>query len=132
MNRVVKESPLSHHHLQWVGHLADYQPLLPDSNSMREFWSSLPVKWHHQISGLYLKHNWLKVFMSQLDLNITIFFLFPKHLLIMQKRCCKAVLGWNQLCYGRFAQAWCTLQEDHLHNYKTQNATMKSEQWLVA
>ena len=27
-NRVVKESPLSHPHLHWVGHLADYQPLL--------------------------------------------------------------------------------------------------------
>ena len=43
----------------------------------------------------------------------------------------QAVLGWDQILYGRFTWAWCTLQEDHLHNNETPNATMKSERWLV-
>ena len=44
------------------------------------------------------------------------------HLLTQQ-----AVHGWDQLIYSRFATAWCTLQEDHLHNDKTPNAPMTSD-----
>ena len=49
------------------------------------------------------------------------------HYLLSQE----AVLGWDQLFYGRFTWAWCTLQEDHFHNSETPNAKMKGERWLV-